>query len=68
MRRNLPIRVLRNNVVIYEGQLESLRRFKDDASEVRNGMDCGIGVKNYNDVKAGDQIECYERIQVERKL
>ena len=68
VRRNLPIRVLRNNVVIYEGQLESLRRFKDDASEVRNGMDCGIGVKNYNDVKAGDQIECYERIQVERKL
>ncbi|MCX7120871.1 MAG: translation initiation factor IF-2 [Gammaproteobacteria bacterium] len=68
VRRNLPIRVLRNNVVIYEGQLESLRRFKEDASEVRNGMDCGIGVKNYNDVKTGDQIECYERIQVERKL
>ena len=68
VRRHLPIRVLRNNVVIYEGELESLRRFKDDASEVRNGMECGIGVKNYNDVKSGDQIECYERIQVERTL
>ncbi|PIZ03811.1 MAG: translation initiation factor IF-2 [Gammaproteobacteria bacterium CG_4_10_14_0_8_um_filter_38_16] len=68
VRRSLPIRVLRNHVVIYEGELESLRRFKDDASEVRNGMECGIGVKNYNDVKTGDQIECYERIQVERKL
>lgn len=68
MKRHLPIRVLRNNVVIYEGELESLRRFKDDASEVRNGMECGIGVKNYNDVKTGDQIECYERIQVERTL
>lgn len=68
VRRNLPIRVLRNNVVVYEGQLESLRRFKDDASEVRHGMDCGIGVKNYNDVKTHDQIECYERIQVDRKL
>lgn len=68
VKRNLPIRVLRNNVVIFEGELESLRRFKDDASEVRQGMECGIGVKNYNDVKAGDQIECYERIQVERTL
>lgn len=68
VRRNLPIRVLRNNVVIYEGELESLRRFKDDASEARHGMECGIGVKNYNDVKVGDQIECYERIQVERTL
>ena len=68
VRRHLPIRVLRNNVVIYEGELESLRRFKDDAAEVRNGMECGIGVKNYNDVKSGDQIECYERIQVERTL
>jgi len=68
VRRSLPIRVLRNNVVIYQGELESLRRFKDDASEVRNGMECGIGVKNYNDVKAGDQIECYERIQVVRTL
>lgn len=68
VKRSLPIRVLRNNVVIYEGELESLRRFKDDVSEVRNGMECGIGVKNYNDVKAGDQIECYERVLVARSL
>ena len=68
VKRNLPIRVLRDNVVIYEGELESLRRFKEDASEVRNGTECGIGVKNYNDVKVGDQIEVYEKVQVERKL
>jgi len=68
VKRNLPIRVLRDNVVIYEGELESLRRFKEDASEVRNGMECGIGVKNYNDVRAGDQIECYEIISVKRQL
>ncbi|HLB56604.1 MAG TPA: translation initiation factor IF-2 [Coxiellaceae bacterium] len=68
VRRSLPIRILRNHVVIYEGELSSLRRFKDDASEVRNGMECGIGVKNYNDMKSGDQIECYEKIQVERTL
>ncbi|OGT26728.1 MAG: translation initiation factor IF-2 [Gammaproteobacteria bacterium RIFCSPLOWO2_02_FULL_42_14] len=68
IRRSLPIRVLRNQVVIYEGELESLRRFKDDASEVRNGMECGIGVKHYKDVKVGDQIECFERVQVERTL
>jgi len=68
VRRSLPIRILRNNVVIFEGELESLRRFKDDASEVRKGMECGIGVKNYNDIKNGDQIECYERVQVERTL
>ncbi|MFA7095527.1 MAG: translation initiation factor IF-2 [Gammaproteobacteria bacterium] len=68
VRRGLPIRVLRNNVVIYEGELESLRRFKDDVSEVRAGTECGIGVKNYNDVKVGDQIEVYERVQVARKL
>lgn len=66
--RNKPIRVLRDNVVIYEGQLESLRRFKDDATEVRNGTECGIGVKDYNDVKAGDQIEVFEIRQVERSL
>jgi translation initiation factor IF-2 len=54
VRRSLPIRVLRNNVVIYEGELESLRRFKDDVNEVKSGIECGIGVKNYNDVKAGD--------------
>ena len=66
--RNKPIRVLRDNVVIYEGELESLRRFKDDANEVRNGMECGIGVKNYNDVKAGDQIEVYEIKEIAREL
>jgi translation initiation factor IF-2 len=68
VKRNLPIRVLRNNVVIFEGQLESLRRFKDDASEVKMGMECGIGVKNYNDVQPGDQIEVFERIEVKREL
>lgn len=68
LKRNNPIRVLRNNVVIYQGALESLRRFKDDVNEVRAGTECGLGVKNYNDVRVGDQIECYERITVERKL
>jgi len=68
VRRSNPIRVLRENVVIYEGQLESLRRFKDDVSEVRAGTECGIGVRNYNDVKAGDQIECYERTEIVRKV
>lgn len=68
MKRQLPIRVLRNNVVIYEGELESLRRFKDDVSEVRHGTECGIGVKNYNDIKSGDQIECYEVIAVQRSI
>ncbi len=66
VKRNLDIRVLRENVVIYEGQLESLRRFKDDAMEVKMGMECGIGVKNYNDVKVGDQIEVFERFEVAR--
>ena len=68
VKRNNPIRVLRENVVIYEGELESLRRFKDDVNEVKQGTECGIGVKNYNDVKVGDQIEVYERIQVTREL
>ncbi|MDD2762213.1 MAG: translation initiation factor IF-2, partial [Methylomonas sp.] len=68
VKRNLPIRVLRNNVVIFEGQLESLRRFKDDVNEVKMGMECGIGVKNYNDVKTGDQIEVFERIEVRREI
>jgi translation initiation factor IF-2 len=68
VKRNNPIRVLRDNVVIFEGELESLRRFKDDVSEVKQGTECGIGVKNYNDVKVGDQIEVYERIQVAREL
>lgn len=66
--RNRPIRVLREDVVIYEGELESLRRFKDDVAEVRNGMECGIGVKNYNDVRIGDRIEVFERVQVARTL
>ena len=66
--RNKPIRVLRDNVVIYEGELESLRRFKDDANEVRNGMECGIGVRNYNDVRVGDKIEVYETKEVARTL
>ncbi|MBE0505228.1 MAG: translation initiation factor IF-2 [Marinospirillum sp.] len=66
--RNKKIRVLRDNVVIYEGELESLRRFKDDAGEVRHGMECGIGVKNYNDVKVGDKIEVFDKIRVERSL
>ncbi len=68
VRRSNPIRVLRENVVIYEGQLESLRRFKDDVNEVRAGTECGIGVRNYNDVKPGDQIECYERTEIVRKV
>jgi translation initiation factor IF-2 len=66
--RNKPIRVLRDDIVIYQGELESLRRFKDDAQEVRNGMECGIGVKDYNDVKPGDLIEVYDVTQVKRSL
>jgi translation initiation factor IF-2 len=66
--RNKPIRVLRDNVVIYEGELESLRRFKDDANEVRSGTECGIGVKNYTDVKVGDSIEVYEVKEIARSL
>ncbi|MEX0373377.1 translation initiation factor IF-2 [Spiribacter sp. 1M153] len=68
VRRRNPIRVLRESVVVFEGELESLRRFKDDVREVQSGTECGIGVKHYNDVRAGDQIECYERITVERTL
>jgi translation initiation factor IF-2 len=68
VKRANPIRVLRDNVVIFEGELESLRRFKDDVNEVRAGTECGIGVKNYNDVKVGDQIECYERVEVARNI
>jgi len=67
VRRSSPIRVLRDNVVIYEGELESLRRFKDDVNEVKAGTECGIGVKNYS-VSAGDQIEVFERVQVARAL
>lgn len=68
VKRSNPIRVLRDNVVIYEGELESLRRFKDDVAEVRAGTECGIGVRNYDDVKVGDQIEVYERVEVVRTL
>ena len=68
IKRNNPIRVLRDNVVIYEGELESLRRFKDDVQEVKNGYECGIGVKNYNDVRVGDQIEVFEVVEVKRTL
>lgn len=68
IKRNNPIRVLRANVVIYEGTLESLRRFKDDVIEVRQGLECGIGVKNYNDVKSGDLIEVYETVEIKRDL
>ncbi len=68
VRRNNPIRVLRDNIVVFEGALESLRRFKDDINEVRSGMECGIGVKSYNDIKPNDQIEVFEKIEVKRAL
>lgn len=68
VKRSNRIRVLRDNVVIYEGELESLRRFKDDVNEVRNGYECGIAVKNYNDVREGDQIEVYETVEIQRTL
>jgi translation initiation factor IF-2 len=68
VRRHEPIRVLRDNVVIFQGELESLKRFKDDANEVRSGTECGIGVKGYNDIRVGDQIECFNRIEVARTL
>ena len=68
IKRNNPVRVLRDNVVIFEGKLDSLRRFKDDANEVKAGLECGIGVKNYNDIKVGDQIEVFEVIESKRKL
>jgi translation initiation factor IF-2 len=68
VKRHNPIRVLRDNVVIYEGELESLRRFKDDVNEVRNGTECGIGVRNYNDVRVGDTIEVFETIEIKRTI
>lgn len=68
MHRNKKIRVLRDDVVIYEGELESLRRFKDDVQDVRQGMECGIGVKNYNDVKAGDKIEVFDVKEIARTI
>ncbi len=68
VKRSNPVRVLRDNVVIFEGELDSLRRFKDDVSEVRAGTECGIGVRNYSDIKAGDQIECFERVEIARTM
>ncbi len=68
MRRGLPVRVLRDQVVIYQGELDSLRRFKDDVQKVESGTECGIGVKNYNDIKPGDSVECFAKIEVQRKV
>ena len=68
VKRNRPIRVLRDNVVVFEGEIESLKRFKDDASEVKSGLECGIGIKNYSEIQAGDQIEVFEKVQVQRTL
>jgi len=68
VRKDNPIRVLRDNVVIFEGELESLRRFKDDVKEVQSGVECGIGVKMYNDVRPDDHIECFERVEIARTL
>src|SRR4030066_2369095 len=68
VKRNRPIRVLRDNVVVFEGELESLRRFQEDAGEVKAGLECGIAGKNYDDVKVGDQIEVFERVEVARTL
>ncbi len=68
IKRGNPVRVLRDNVVIHQGELDSLRRFKDEAGEVRAGTECGIGVRNYNDIRAGDQIECYSRVEIARSM
>ena len=68
IQKDQPIRVLRDSVVIYEGELESLRRFKDDVKEVKSGTECGIGVKDYNDVKPGDQIEVFKRTEIQRTI
>jgi translation initiation factor IF-2 len=68
VKRHFPIRILRDSVVVFEGSLESLRRFKEDVAEVRHGMECGIAVKNYNDIKPGDQIEVFERIEIKREI
>ena len=68
VQKDQPIRVLRDNIVIFEGELESLRRFKDDVKEVKSGTECGIGVKNYNDIKNGDQIEVFKKIEIKRSL
>jgi translation initiation factor IF-2 len=63
VKRNLPVRILRDNIVIFEGAIDSLRRFKDDVNEVKAGYECGIGIKDYNDIKVGDQIEVFEVVQ-----
>ncbi|CAL4323211.1 translation initiation factor IF-2 [Buchnera aphidicola] len=68
IKRNHPVRILRNNIVIYEGELESLRRFKEDVNEIRNGMECGIGIKNYNDIRIGDIIEVFEVKECQRNI
>jgi translation initiation factor IF-2 len=68
IRKNSKIRLLRDNVVIYDGELDSLKRFKDDIKEVKSNFECGLSIKNYNDMKAGDQIEVYELVEVARKL
>ena len=68
IKRNKPLRVIRDDIVIFEGQLDSLRRFKDDASEVKTGMECGLGIANHKDVKIGDKIEVFERLEVKRTL
>jgi translation initiation factor IF-2 len=68
IKRGNPVRVLRDNVVIHQGELDSLRRFKDDVGEVRAGTECGIGVRNYNDIRAGDQIECFARVEIARNV
>ena len=68
VRRNSSVRVLRDNVVIFDGRVDSLRRFKEDVAEVKAGFECGIGVKNYNDIKQGDQLEVYEQVEVAQTL
>jgi translation initiation factor IF-2 len=68
VKRNRSVRVLRANVVVFEGEIDSLKRFKDDAGEVKAGLECGIGVKNYNDVQVGDQIEVFEKVEVARTI
>ena len=68
VKRNAFVRVLRDSVVIFEGTIDSLRRFKDDVSEVKNGTECGIGVTNYNDIKVGDQLEIFEKVEVKVTL
>ena len=68
IRRDSKIRILRDNVVIYDGELDSLKRFKDDTKEVKSNFECGLSIKNFNDIKVGDQIEAYELLKVARKL